>query len=221
MSDAVAIAVTTVGRDGRGVIELTAAPTIDDGLVGDYGIQYVSGEVALIYGPKTAEGWPAGRSLRGRGVYAVGASAPSNGFANNGDFAIGYDDDNEAIILYGPKASGTWPAGKSMRGPTRAPSSIVDITENTTIGDTHLGKALVVNSASTVTLTFPSTIARGWSMLIRRMGAGAVILAAGSGATITFQYSGDDRVAKQNGTVSIDNINAATAWVVSEGTAAA
>lgn len=40
------------------------------------------------------------------------SGAPSNGTGNNGDYAI----DPTAQIIYGPKTSGTWPAGVSFSG---------------------------------------------------------------------------------------------------------
>ena len=83
-----------------------------------------------------------------------------------------------------------------------------------------LGKALVFNTTGDATLVLPSSIARGWSVLVQRKGAANVILTAGGGATIAFQVAGDTKIARQHGMVSIHNYEAATAWVVSEGTSA-
>lgn len=59
-------------------------------------------------GADGADGAPGadGKTLR------YGTTAPSNGLGNDGDFYI----DTVANMVYGPKASGTWPAGTSIKG---------------------------------------------------------------------------------------------------------
>lgn len=48
-----------------------------------------------------------------------GSGSPASGTGVDGNFYL----DETAHVLYGPKASGTWPAGTSIIGPTGAPGS--------------------------------------------------------------------------------------------------
>ena len=52
------------------------------------------------------------------------SGAPSSGLGINGDFAI----DSAAKMLYGPKASGSWPSGVSLAGATYATTSSTSAT---------------------------------------------------------------------------------------------
>lgn len=198
------------------IFKTSALVDADDGIDGDFAMTLILG-VLRTYGPKTAGAWGASTgTVRPQSILSGTADATGG---DDGDYYFKYDSEG-AAVSWSRKASGAWGSPHDMRGPSRAAIATVSVTADRTIGESDLGKCLVVDSASTVTLTFPDTIAEaGWSVLVRRKGAGAVILAAGSGATIAFQYVDDDRIAKVNGTVSVDNINGATAWVVSEGTA--
>lgn len=73
------------------------------------------------------------------------------------------------------RASGSW---SNLNG--------VSIAADTTLSSAHLGKTLLVNSGSLVTLTVPSTLGfdGAAAIVVRRLGAGAVTIAAGSSATI-------------------------------------
>jgi hypothetical protein len=61
---------------------------------------------------------------------------------------------------------------------------IVQITGDTTITANHRGRVLQVNSGSTVTLTLPRDLPVGFHFEWERYGAGAVVFAAGTGATL-------------------------------------
>lgn len=111
------------GEDGRTVLNGTGAPGDGLGVNGDF---YIDTQNSIIYGPKAADTWPTpGTSLigpqgndglpgtDGRTVLN-GTGAPGAGLGVNGDFYI----DTQNSIIYGPKASGTWPSpGTSLVGP--------------------------------------------------------------------------------------------------------
>lgn len=73
---------------------------------------------------------------------------------------------------------------------------IVEITAATTITANHRGRLLRVNSGSSVTLTLPNNLPAGFHFEWERAGAGALIFAAASGATLS-GYSSLDRAAGQ------------------------
>lgn len=108
------------GVDGNTVLYGTAAPTTE-GVDGDF---YIRTTTNFIYGPKAAGTWPAGTSLVGPtgsagsngtngNTVLYGTAAPTTEGAN-GDFYIR----TTTNYIYGPKASGTWPAGTSLVGPS-------------------------------------------------------------------------------------------------------
>ncbi len=66
-----------------------------------------------------------------------------------------------------------------------APASLaVGVTASRDLASTDNGMVLKVNSASTVTLTVPSTLPKGFSCAVVQYGAGKVTLAAGAGVTL-------------------------------------
>jgi hypothetical protein len=122
----------------------TGAPGSGTGNDGDF---YIDTAAKILYGPKASGAWPgSGVSLIGPtgpagatgatgaagATGATGAAgtpgaaglslrngtgSPTSGTGNNGDFYL----DTAAHLLYGPKASGTWPTpGVSTTGPTGA-----------------------------------------------------------------------------------------------------
>lgn len=107
-------------RNGSGT------PSSTLGLDGDF---YLDTFSQLLYGPKNTN-WPAGISIRGpQGdegdpgptgpsgqTILNGTGAPSNGLGADGDFYI----DTSTYNIYGPKASGIWPAPQSLIGPPGA-----------------------------------------------------------------------------------------------------
>ncbi len=120
-------ATPSVFRSGSG------APDDDLGTNGDF---YLDTDSADLYGPRAGGQWPeeplslvgppgptgstgatgaAGTSVRS------GSGAPDNGLGNDGDFYINTANYN----LHGPKASGVWPSGVSLVGPSGAGSGDV------------------------------------------------------------------------------------------------
>jgi len=79
------------------------------------------------------------------------------------------------------------------------------------------GRALAFATTGAATAVFPAGLPRGTVVTLAR-GTSDLLIEAGAGATVTFQYPGDTKVARVNGRVTVDNIKAATQWVVSEGT---
>lgn len=112
------------GADGRSLLYGQIPPT---NLVGANGDFYYDYQNQYIYGPKAGGAWPVGVLLKGSNgtngtngtngnTVLNGSGAPSNALGVNGDFYI----DTVANFIYGPKASGSWPAGVSMKGPDGA-----------------------------------------------------------------------------------------------------
>jgi hypothetical protein len=114
------------GPEGKTVRYGTGAPSNALGVDDDF---YIATDTSMIYGPKAAGAWPAGKSLVGAPggggppgntgapgadgkTVRYGVGAPSNALGNDGDFYIS----SGANMLYGPKAAGTWPAGASLVG---------------------------------------------------------------------------------------------------------
>ncbi len=108
------------GPQGNQVHYGVGAPTWDIGIEGDW---YIRAETDYwrLYGPREANGWNASAWVSlvgpsGGRTIMYGTGAPSAGTGIDGDFYIRTDNN----YIYGPKASGTWPAGISIVGPTGA-----------------------------------------------------------------------------------------------------
>lgn len=107
----------TNGVDGKTILATSGAPSSGTGANGD--IAY-DATTQTIYGPKSGGSWPAGVVLKGTdGTNGTNGStvlttsgAPSSGTGANGDYAY----DPAAQTIYGPKASGSWPAGIVLTG---------------------------------------------------------------------------------------------------------
>lgn len=110
----------TNGTNGYSVLNGTVNPTSDVGVNGDFYINTISWQ---IFGPKASGTWPSGINLIGSegdqgeagedgNTILTGITAPSNGLGNDGDIYL----DTATSMLYGPKASGVWPAGVSLVG---------------------------------------------------------------------------------------------------------
>ncbi|RXG91603.1 hypothetical protein [Bradyrhizobium zhanjiangense] len=103
------------GDPGNTVLYGPVDPVNSDGQNGDF---YINTTSHFMFGPKANDLWPAGTSLigpqgpRGNAVL-YGAGAPAAGTGIDGDFYI----NTSTNFLYGPKASGAWPAGTSLIGP--------------------------------------------------------------------------------------------------------
>ena len=105
------------GTNGNTILNGSGAPSNGTGANGDF---YIDTTNSRLYGPKTSGSWPGGYLNL---VGATGASGntilsasgvPSNGTGNDGDFYI----DTATNKIYGPKASGSWPAGQQLTGGT-------------------------------------------------------------------------------------------------------
>lgn len=118
------------GAAGSRIYSGTSAPSSGLGVDGDY---FWRTDTFDFYGPKASGSWPAPVNLRGatgttgaagaNGANGAdgrtilsGTTAPSSGTGANGDFYI----NTVTHVIYGPKASGTWPAGVSLVGPQGA-----------------------------------------------------------------------------------------------------
>jgi len=138
------------GANGNTLLNGTAAPDNSAGNPGDF---YLDVATDMLFGPKTAGGWPAtGISLAGpagpQGATGPagsqgpagppGLAGPQGPAGTNGNTilngtgapagSLGNDGDfyldTAADTLYGPKADGTWPVnGTSLIGPPGAPGT--------------------------------------------------------------------------------------------------
>jgi hypothetical protein len=135
--------VGAAGTNGNKILYGTSNPVSGTGNNGDY---YINTVTNYFFGPKTSGAWNAGVSMVGPAgatgatgatgpagptgaTGAAGANgntinygtvAPTAGIGNNGDFYI----NTSTNYIYGPKASGAWPAGVSLIGPTGATGAI-------------------------------------------------------------------------------------------------
>ena len=107
------------------IIYGTASPPANT--IGNNGDTYINKTTSILYGPKASGAWPAGVSFAGGGtpgtngstvIYGT-ATPPANTVGNNGDTYI----NNSTWTVYGPKASGAWPAGTSLIGPAGQPGT--------------------------------------------------------------------------------------------------
>lgn len=87
------------GADGDSAYQVA----VDNGFVGN--------EAAWLASLVGSAGSPGSNGADGKTIFTT-SGVPSNGVGTNGDFAY----DPTAKIMYGPKASGTWPAGVSLAG---------------------------------------------------------------------------------------------------------
>ena len=118
------------------------------------------------------------------------------------------------------KAGDSWGSPHDMRGPARALVTIGrTITTSGAIADSDLGKAIIVDSSSTVTITLPDSLELGFSCMFIRKGTGAVIFAGGGTATLVHPYS-HDRIGVRYGVVSVLAWLSATQWSLFGETAA-
>ena len=112
-----------IAVSGGGVIRSgTGAPDNSLGSDNDF---YIATDTSTLYGPKASGVWPAGVSLigadgadgaNGSGTLLTGPGAPDNGLGVDTDMYLATD----TTTIYGPKASGVWPAGVSLIGPAGA-----------------------------------------------------------------------------------------------------
>ena len=104
------------GANGHTVLNGAVDPTTE-GVNGDFYINTASNKV---FGPKAGGTWPAGVSLVGptgstgaAGLTILNGAVDPTTEGVNGDFYI----NTVSNKIFGPKATGTWPAGVSLVGP--------------------------------------------------------------------------------------------------------
>lgn len=98
----------TAGTNGNTVLTTSGVPAAGTGANGDYAYDPTA---QIMYGPKAAGAWPAGKNVKGNTVLTT-AGVPAAGTGANGDFAF----DPATSTMYGPKAAGAWPAGTVIKG---------------------------------------------------------------------------------------------------------
>jgi len=114
----------------------------------------------------------------------------------------------------------------ALFGLGEGPHGIVDVGDgdlssgNYTVLSANIHKVHIVSTTGTCTIVLPSGLTRGHSFLFVRAATSDVVLTAGGGATIQFQYAGDSKIARRYGHVAVDNYLSGNAWVVGEGTSA-
>lgn len=149
---------------------LSAATTIDG-----------TEEVPIVQGGVTVKSTVT--NLRGHTILYGTAEPTTEG--SDGDFYIR----TTTNFIYGPKATGTWPAGTSLVGPTGANgadgnASVVVIgtavTGNVTPADNEAPKQLHRVTA-TANVTLNSSLPNGWSASYLRVSTGNVTAVAGTG----------------------------------------
>lgn len=86
--------------------------------------------------------------------------------------------------------------GSAPSSPRGLAKEIVQITGDTTIQANHRDRLLQVNSSSTVTLTLPRDLPVGTFFEWERYGTGAVVFAAGTGATLIGANTSDRALAR-------------------------
>lgn len=109
-----------------------------------------------------------------------------------GDLVVGAGNNRVARLPAGTSGSTTLVSnssaatGMSWITPYRLPLEIVTLTASFTIDASHAGVMLIVDSASTVTITLPNTTAipTGSQMLVFRKNTGIVQFQTSGGATI-------------------------------------
>jgi len=147
--------VSIIGPQGNTGPQGPASNTIYNGSGAPSGLTGVSGDFYidttnwLIYGPKIdGSNWGTGVNLVGPAggqTLRSGSGAPNNSLGGNGDFYI----DTTAWKIYGPKASGVWPAGVNIVGPQGATGATGATGAAGSLSPTALGAAANFNSQTT------------------------------------------------------------------------
>jgi hypothetical protein len=196
------------GADGKTVLSGSGAPASGTGSNGDF---YVDTTSWVIYGPKASGSWPSGVSIVGPAgatgspgtagkTVLSGSGAPSGGTGSNGDFYV----DTTSWVIYGPKASGSWPSGVSLVGPTGSPGSAgaagaagtdgKTLLNGTTAPGSGVGSAgdFYLNTA-TNTLYGPKDASTGWPAGVSLVGPQGPTGPAGAPGTsdTTWQFTWD------------------------------
>jgi hypothetical protein len=112
------------GTAGSVIYSGNTTPAVSKGVIGDF---YLDTSTGLLYGPKTANGWGVGFSLKGANgaTGATGASGaagsttlsgaglPAASLGKTGDYYL----DKTNYLLYGPKTVSGWGIPINLQGP--------------------------------------------------------------------------------------------------------
>lgn len=110
------------------------------------------------------------------------------------------------------------PIVRDGTGPRGLSKEVVQLTASTTINESHNERVLQCNSGSTITLTLPATLPPGFAFEVEQVGAGVVVFAAGSNATLRQRASADrtaGQYARVRCEVATNTTNTAAAWTLS------
>jgi hypothetical protein len=121
----------TDGAAGSVIYSGNTAPAVSKGAVGDF---YLDTSTGLLYGPKTANGWGTGFSLKGANgatgatgaagsTTLSGAGLPAASLGKTGDYYL----DKTNYLLYGPKITSGWGVPINLRGPAGNANVKVDV----------------------------------------------------------------------------------------------
>jgi hypothetical protein len=191
----------TAGTNGKSVLNGTAAPTTE-GVDGDF---YLRTSNSTLYGPKASGAWPGSpvslvgptgstgstgsNGTNGKTVLS-GSGAPSGGA--DGDFWI----DTTAKVIYGPKASGTWPgSGTSMVGLVVSTYSLAYASSVTP--NYNNGNHQYVTLTGDMAIVAPTNVPSGSSLQL-------TLYASGGARTVTLD-AGIARVAGINAAIVIES----------------
>jgi hypothetical protein len=192
----------SAGTNGKSVLNGTAAPTTE-GVDGDF---YLRTSNSTLYGPKASGAWPGspvslvgptgstgstGSAGTNGNTVLSGSGAPTSQGVN-GDFYI----DTTAKVIYGPKASGSWPgSGTSMVGLVVSTFSLTYASSVTP--NYNNGNHQYVTMTGDMTIVAPTNIPLGSSLQMS-------LYASGGARTVTIDSS-IARVAGINPTLVIES----------------
>ncbi|MDN5284538.1 MAG: hypothetical protein JWR38_812 [Mucilaginibacter sp.] len=109
------------GSAGSVIYSGNTTPAASKGVIGDF---YLDTSTGLLYGPKTANGWGTGFSLKGANgatgatgaagsTTLSGAGVPAASLGKTGDYYL----DKTNYLLYGPKTASGWGVPINLQGP--------------------------------------------------------------------------------------------------------
>lgn len=108
--------------------------------------------------------------------------------------------------------------GTQSSTPRGLDKEVVQLTASATVGQSHSGRVLQCNSGSNMTLTLPASLPPGFAFEVEQVGAGQVIFAAASNATLRQVQSGDrtsGQYARARCEVATNTTGNAAAWTLS------
>lgn len=152
--------------------------------------------VAVASGGSFTFAYPAGFVASDFSLTGATLAIGDNVYPTTGLFSVLLGDDSAKVTLSGGASVAALTLCRlglsELASPLDVDLSVANIKARTatetasfTLGEAHKGKFVHVNSASSVTASLPNNWRKNDSCVVRRVGAGAVIWAALSGATIT------------------------------------